>query len=296
MVAAKDVLVAGTVLTGAATLVGKAAMRRGPPAARLVSEEGQPSSDATIGRTATLVVCDGWRRSTAPSPFSEWPPPPSSTSRCSTPTIPTRCAASSRSGSTTTHTGRPQSPLCRECELGGGLALGSRHAAVRRSIREESMSVPTDEPVGDSTDQRNDSLIVPGETCWRSAPADRYAAIVDGADYLRHVKAAMLNAHHRIVIIGWDLDYRTAFERGETTMEGPNHLGPVPALAAVEASRTQRLSAEVEPPSPARFRRVLVRRCAGQSAQPIHLGTNAFRGRRSAPHRRGAPPEDRGRR
>ena len=88
------------------------------------------------------------------------------------------------------------------------------------------MSVRTDEPVGDSTDQRNESLIVPGKTCWRSAPADRYAVIVDGADYLWHVKAAMLNARHRIVIIGWDLDYRTAFERGETTLEGPNNLGP----------------------------------------------------------------------
>jgi phosphatidylserine/phosphatidylglycerophosphate/cardiolipin synthase-like enzyme len=88
------------------------------------------------------------------------------------------------------------------------------------------MSVHTDEPVGDGMDQREDSLIVPGETCWRSAPANRYAPIVDGADYLRHVKAAMLNAHHRIVVIGWDLDYRTAFERGDTTMEGPNQLGP----------------------------------------------------------------------
>lgn len=72
----------------------------------------------------------------------------------------------------------------------------------------------------------DEPLLVPGLTCWRSAPADRYATIVDGADYLRHVKAAMLNARHRIVIIGWDLDYRTAFERGEKTMEGPNHLGP----------------------------------------------------------------------
>jgi phosphatidylserine/phosphatidylglycerophosphate/cardiolipin synthase-like enzyme len=88
------------------------------------------------------------------------------------------------------------------------------------------MSVHTDEPIGDSTDRYDEALIVPGETCWRAAPADRYAAIVDGADYLRHVKAAMLNARHRIVIIGWDLDYRTEFERGRTTMEGPNHLGP----------------------------------------------------------------------
>ncbi|MET0476059.1 MAG: phospholipase D-like domain-containing protein [Mycobacterium sp.] len=69
-------------------------------------------------------------------------------------------------------------------------------------------------------------LLVPGTTCWRSARADRFAQIIDGADYLRHVKAAMLTARHRIVVIGWDLDYRTACERGETTLAGPNHLGP----------------------------------------------------------------------
>ena len=74
--------------------------------------------------------------------------------------------------------------------------------------------------------ERGETLIVPGDTCWQSAPANRYAAIVDGADYLRHVKAAMLEARHRIVVIGWDLDYRTEFERGETTLEGPNQLGP----------------------------------------------------------------------
>lgn len=74
-------------------------------------------------------------------------------------------------------------------------------------------------------DRAGEPLIVPGKTCWQSAPAERYAAIVDGADYLRHVKAAMLNAHDRIVIIGWDLDYRTEFERGGTTLPGPNQLG-----------------------------------------------------------------------
>jgi phosphatidylserine/phosphatidylglycerophosphate/cardiolipin synthase-like enzyme len=71
-----------------------------------------------------------------------------------------------------------------------------------------------------------DELVIrPGETCWRSAPADRYAPIIDGADYLRNVKAAMLEARHRIIVIGWDLDYRTEFERGRKTLEGPNSLG-----------------------------------------------------------------------
>ncbi|WP_422743337.1 phospholipase D-like domain-containing protein [Mycobacterium sp. WMMD1722] len=71
-----------------------------------------------------------------------------------------------------------------------------------------------------------DALLVPGRTCWRVAHADRFSRIVDGADYLRHVKSAMLSARRRIMIIGWDLDYRTPFEAGDATLPGPNHLGP----------------------------------------------------------------------
>jgi hypothetical protein len=48
MVTAKDVLVAGTVLTGAANVVGLA-LRREPPVDPVVSEDGQPSSDAATG-------------------------------------------------------------------------------------------------------------------------------------------------------------------------------------------------------------------------------------------------------
>ena len=70
------------------------------------------------------------------------------------------------------------------------------------------------------------ALVVPGRTCWQTARADRFATIVDGADYLAHVKAAMLRAKRRIMLIGWDLDYRTAFEPGHPTQLGPNTLGP----------------------------------------------------------------------
>lgn len=69
-----------------------------------------------------------------------------------------------------------------------------------------------------------DALLVAGETCWQTAVADRYATIVDGADYLAHVKAALLRAERRIMIIGWDLDYRTTFEPHGPTLAGPNHL------------------------------------------------------------------------
>ena len=69
------------------------------------------------------------------------------------------------------------------------------------------------------------SLLEPGRTCWRVEPADRFACIVDGADYFRHAKAAMLRARHRILLVGWDFDTRIALERGGSTLPGPNRLG-----------------------------------------------------------------------
>ncbi|MEB3982018.1 phospholipase D-like domain-containing protein [Mycobacterium sp. 663a-19] len=71
----------------------------------------------------------------------------------------------------------------------------------------------------------DDRLLIPGQTCWRTARADRFACIIDAADYFRHVKAAMLRARRRIMLIGWDFDTRMTFERGATTLPGPNQLG-----------------------------------------------------------------------
>jgi phosphatidylserine/phosphatidylglycerophosphate/cardiolipin synthase-like enzyme len=70
-----------------------------------------------------------------------------------------------------------------------------------------------------------DRLLVPGRTCWRTEHADRLAFIVDAADYFRHAKAAMLQARHSILLIGWDFDLRIEFEPEEQTLEGPNGLG-----------------------------------------------------------------------
>ncbi len=71
----------------------------------------------------------------------------------------------------------------------------------------------------------DDRLLISGQTCWRVAHADQFACIIDAADYFRHVKTAMMRAQHRIMLIGWDLDSRMTFERGEKTLPGPNQLG-----------------------------------------------------------------------
>jgi phospholipase D1/2 len=71
----------------------------------------------------------------------------------------------------------------------------------------------------------DDRLLTPGQTCWRIVRADQFACIIDGADYFKHVKAAMLRAQHRILLAGWDFDTRMTFERGAKTLPGPNQLG-----------------------------------------------------------------------
>jgi phosphatidylserine/phosphatidylglycerophosphate/cardiolipin synthase-like enzyme len=68
-------------------------------------------------------------------------------------------------------------------------------------------------------------LLIPGQTCCCVARADQFVCIIDGADYFRQVKASMLRARHRIMLIGWDFDARMTFERGVKTLPGPNQLG-----------------------------------------------------------------------
>ncbi|MBC7906154.1 MAG: phospholipase, partial [Rhodospirillaceae bacterium] len=69
-------------------------------------------------------------------------------------------------------------------------------------------------------------LAQPGRNCWRTARADHFGVVVDGADYFRALKYALLAAKRSILIIGWEFDSRTALVRGERTSE-PNEIGPL---------------------------------------------------------------------
>ena len=66
----------------------------------------------------------------------------------------------------------------------------------------------------------------PGRNCWRIARAHRAALIVDGCDYFRLVRQAMLKAKKQIFLIGWDLDTRIALDRPAGKGDPPVHLGP----------------------------------------------------------------------
>jgi phospholipase D1/2 len=64
-----------------------------------------------------------------------------------------------------------------------------------------------------------------GHTCWRKARADRVAVIVDAAEYFAAVKAAVLNARHTVIFIGWDFDTRIRLDPMDETSDVPDELG-----------------------------------------------------------------------
>ncbi len=70
----------------------------------------------------------------------------------------------------------------------------------------------------------NHDLLRPGQTCWRTARADRMAVVVDAADYFRAARDAMLRARRRIMLIGWDFDARIELTPGEAAEGAPPRL------------------------------------------------------------------------
>jgi phospholipase D1/2 len=68
-------------------------------------------------------------------------------------------------------------------------------------------------------------ILRPGETCWRTPRADRFAVIVDARDYFAAAKAAMSKARHSIYLIGWDFDLRIRLEPDGNHNGLPDQLG-----------------------------------------------------------------------
>ena len=66
-------------------------------------------------------------------------------------------------------------------------------------------------------------LLRPGENCWRVETADRFAFVIDGADYFVALRRALLKARHSILLVGWDFDTRIVL--GDSRDGGPRRLG-----------------------------------------------------------------------
>ncbi|WBU52612.1 phospholipase D-like domain-containing protein [Paracoccus sp. SCSIO 75233] len=72
----------------------------------------------------------------------------------------------------------------------------------------------------------------PGRNCWRVELAERFAVIVDGADYFRALREALLLAEDVITLVGWDFAFEIEMLPGESDQNGnapdsfPNQMGP----------------------------------------------------------------------
>lgn len=53
------------------------------------------------------------------------------------------------------------------------------------------------------------SLLREGDTCWKVSTARRTTLLIDGDDYFRALRSALLKARRQILIAGWDFDSRT---------------------------------------------------------------------------------------
>lgn len=99
--------------------------------------------------------------------------------------------------------------------------MGAADRARRsRPMPEE---VPDRSRTGDKAER---PLLRPGETCWRVTRAERAALLLDGEDYFRRLREALLAARRDVFILGWDFDPRLELLRGEAPDDGaPTRLG-----------------------------------------------------------------------
>ena len=64
------------------------------------------------------------------------------------------------------------------------------------------------------------------DSVWRYVKATRAHPVIDAADYFEIIQAAMMNAKHRIMLIGWDFDTRIDLTRSRRKKgDPPKRLG-----------------------------------------------------------------------
>jgi phospholipase D1/2 len=73
----------------------------------------------------------------------------------------------------------------------------------------------------------DEPLLVVGETCWKIAHAQRFAVLIDAADYYANLRRAIIAAERSVVIVGWDIDSRTQLVPEKKPKDGyPSALLP----------------------------------------------------------------------
>ncbi|HEY0682001.1 MAG TPA: phospholipase D-like domain-containing protein [Steroidobacter sp.] len=54
----------------------------------------------------------------------------------------------------------------------------------------------------------SESILRPGQTCWRASMAEQATLLIDGQEYFAALRATLLRARKLILIAGWDIDSR----------------------------------------------------------------------------------------
>lgn len=79
----------------------------------------------------------------------------------------------------------------------------------------QDLSVRTDDSPTALRRSSRPTVLKPGRNCWRIRDARRAAFFVDGADYFRAVRDALVNARESVLIAGWDFDHHIRLDPQE---------------------------------------------------------------------------------
>jgi phospholipase D1/2 len=69
-------------------------------------------------------------------------------------------------------------------------------------------------------------IAIPGQNCWRIAPASRAAFLIDAAAYFAAFTQAVEQAQRSIFIMAWDIHSRTRLRPDQSPGRYPDELGP----------------------------------------------------------------------
>ena len=70
----------------------------------------------------------------------------------------------------------------------------------------------------------HNKVLAEGKNCWRIAPADRVAFLIDGASYFAAFLSAVERAQRSVLIVGWDFDSRIQLQHDEKPQDGAEQL------------------------------------------------------------------------
>lgn len=86
------------------------------------------------------------------------------------------------------------------------------------------MTVASKSAATSITSRVADSIVRPGENCWRVERAHRFRCVQDGDEYFRLVREAILAARETVFVLGWDIDASVELVRGVDDDGAPRKL------------------------------------------------------------------------